>query len=755
MRTLAIKRINKEIKEIIINPVEGIGLTSFDNDPMKYIVNISLMSGIYKGYCLQLLLTFTDNYPSEPPKILIFPQQIIDQQYHYYIYQDHSKDENGYHFKKICYAKNSFFDYLEWNPSYSIASILIQVQNFIGHSPYCRSVKKTKVKELMKSMKSYKKKFIIKDENGEKEIIHTWENPYPKMFFSANNNEKKININQPTSERIKENLMCSMLKLNYIDDPEILLGYPIIQIKRTGKDKYDLYPIPELMTFDGFLLNIGKYPDKLDNYYTTTFNNDNIKSYNYWVPIYIDEKHYLKNKSTILNSFSIIIYGPRDKKVYDFNPEQIFEIIPIILNKIVARIIELSKVKSQKLYPFIKCYFHYVLLFKQLSIEFQKEHGKYLNHKLNLIYKNKCHVNKSIIPSIGNFLVSLLFFNGNIHGEKMKKLWYSLFEEFVTRQMFPMFNNGIEIEMIMEKCEIEIIKINFLNKKSEIMAKIDKEKIKRDLFREGRCFIKVNNNKDFIELLKKEKIFDKIIDIQLSGIYDKKYRRQEIINKINIDFQYAFNNSYLDIKRKIYLIFEENGKFNDYFKLSSSGEEIFSTKIENEVKRLLKEEEEKKITKAEKIKYLFDESKNKEILKEFLGYAYKSQEENNCLLITYFIQKKIEEKGFLDKLKKNYGVYLEVENFNKDMKKTMKEIKNHKQLFEYIGSEYGKNKSDIELIKEAYKIAKLKNYIKIEEENNDINERSESGIEGRSGGRRNDRGRGRGRGRLRGRGRGR
>ena len=41
------------------------------------------------------------------------------------------------------------------------------------------------------------------------------------------------------------------------------------------------------------------------------FNN---QYYNYWVPIYIDEKHYKKNKTAILNSFSIIKYGAEGKK---------------------------------------------------------------------------------------------------------------------------------------------------------------------------------------------------------------------------------------------------------------------------------------------------------------------------------------------------------------------------------------------------------------------------------------------------------
>ena len=102
-KALALKRINKDIKEIINSPVEGIGIISLDNDPMKYIVNIQLMTGIYKGYCLQLLLTFSDNYPTKPPKILIYPDQAIDGQYHHHIFGDSSTDEKGHHFKKFCF----------------------------------------------------------------------------------------------------------------------------------------------------------------------------------------------------------------------------------------------------------------------------------------------------------------------------------------------------------------------------------------------------------------------------------------------------------------------------------------------------------------------------------------------------------------------------------------------------------------------------------------------------------------------------
>ena len=77
-RNLALRRINKDMKEIIQNPIEGIGICSLEGDPMKYVVNIMLMNGPYKGYCVQLYLTFPDSYPSKPPKILIYPNQAID-----------------------------------------------------------------------------------------------------------------------------------------------------------------------------------------------------------------------------------------------------------------------------------------------------------------------------------------------------------------------------------------------------------------------------------------------------------------------------------------------------------------------------------------------------------------------------------------------------------------------------------------------------------------------------------------------------
>ena len=706
-RALAIKRINKDMKEIIKSPIEGIGIVSIDNDPMKYAINLRLMQGPYEGYCLQLLLTFTDNYPTRPPKILIFPNQAISGEYHHHIFND----SNG--FKKFCFdlLDNDFMSISEehtgWNPSYTISSLLLQVQNFIadpdlhGYLP-----PKEKINQLMNSMREYKHIFKIKNENGETKIVHTWKNPYPEMYFKKfdkKNNDKNDDIkninkeNEKKMEIIKENLTCFMLKINYIEDPDILLGYPIIQKKGLGKNKIELYPIPEMLTYEGFMSQIGKQSLKLDYYFNTSFKSANNEYYNYWVPIYIDENHYLKNRTAILNSFSIIKYGPKGIKEYDFKPEQIFEILPIILNKMIIGMFNGQSAISS---AFIRCYFHYVLLFKKLSVEFEYEYISYLNHKLNLIHKNRYNVKKSIIPDIGDFLVLLLFCDRNIYNEKMKRMWNALYEEFLIRQIYWIFFDYTNKANIIE----EMLRNKTINN-NENKIKLLKEEALKECIREGSCNFK-GDNKTFVDILKKEGMFDKIASY-LYGIFDIKYLKEKVINEMNNNFKKSFNKLIESIKSQIVCdLIHKNKVFYEFFELESNGKKLYERKLAKKEKELIN-----RLIQNEKNKYL--NKTTHELLndKEFFKYIYGSQRGNNLLLITFFAQKKIEEKGFINELKKNYGIYLEVDNFIKEMRQKLDEVKSYGQLFEYIGSKFGKNKTDEELIKEAFEKAKLKRYV--------------------------------------------
>ena len=178
----------------------------------------------------------------------------------------------------------------------------------------------------------------------------------------------------------------------------------------------------------------------------------------------------------------------------------------------------------------------------------------------------------------------------------------------------------------------------------------------------------------------------------------------------------------------------------------------FKNKIYEEYKTKIND-----VNVSEILNYL-SKNKNKEITKEFIYFSYENLNENKVLLLSFFfLQKKMKEKDFMEKLEKYYGACVDLDNIKKEMEEKLNEIKTYKQLFEYLGSEFGKNEDDIDIIKNTYEKAKK---IGLLENNNkiilDINEIPNNNIErGRI---RRGRGRDEVRGRIRnirGRGRGR
>ena len=698
-RTLAIRRINKDIKEITQNPLEGIGIAPIDEDLMKYVINMRLMTGPYQGYCVQLLLKFSDKYPTKPPKILIYPDQALNKEYHHHIFEDFdTKDENNHRFKKFCFdlLDNDFMKTSDektgWNPSYSISSLLLQVQNFIsdpdmdGHIP-----KDYLIKQLMQSMDNYKRTFTIINEEGNKEEkIHTWKNPYPEMYSKPENQIEesiKIKLKEKSEDirlqQIKENLTCFMLKLNYIDDPNILLGYPIARksIQLKNRKRLELYPIPELLTYDGFLSQKSLHGHMVRRYFNFNFKfkSANNEYYNSWLPIYINKDHYEKNKNTILKSIAEITENK------EFNPDQIFQVLPVILN---SMIIGMYKGKATLSSSFIKCYFQFILLFKKLSQEYQVEYSIYLNDIFTKIKKNNYSLNKDIIPDIGNFFIALLFNKLDLKNDSFKKIYNALFEDFITRQMYWMFHSD-ELKDKMKKL------ILFEQKNTFYLDKFEKEDT-----------LNINNLKEFNKDLKDKNIFNNIIDVistdkgYLNNIYFGKEKAKEIAEKrITQSFKRLFQECSPEGKDKLKYTIKENIDFSKYFSyIKTEDDNIYDT---FHVHELLKE-----IT-------------NEKIRNEFLKLAFESQKGNQLLIITFFAQKKVEENNFLEELEKNYGVYLDVDNFIKEMNKKLSEIKTYKELFEYVGADFIKDEKtkedkfqdDLELIINAYEKALEKNYI--------------------------------------------
>ena len=761
------KRIIKDIKEITDNPLEGIGIAQYNNNIMEYIVNIKLQTGIYYGYCIQLLLTFNENYPTKPPKILIFPGQELDGRYHHHIFDEYSYGKGG--FKKFCFdlLDNDFMNVNEaktgWNPSYTVSSLLLQVQNFLSDPDMEQShlPNKDKIIFLLNSNKTYKK--VFKDIKGN-DIIHTWKKPYPKMYFkdidndNDNNKNKEINTNKKNDEKrlekIKQYLTCFTLKLNYIDVPELLLGYPIVRYN-VGRNKIELYPIPELLSYDAYISQFER-EQKLENYFDVPFKSANNEFYNAWVPIYINEEHYKKNKSAILNSFSVMKYGPLGIKEYDFKAEQIFEILPIILNKMIIGIFKNENALSE---AFIICYFHYILLFKKLVEEFKEEFDNYVKKYLDKIKSNNYDFDKKLIPDIGNFMM-LLFFSDL---EITEKMWNCLFQELFIRQMYWTFH-GNECKDTMKQLIFDTLD----NKKPN--DALDNKKPNKNINKDSNQKIievdNVNNINDEIMNLKdnfqfcdNKGLLDDIIDDlskdeNITKLYNEKKEQNNlntsiktfIKNELGLEnnFKVFIDKSSEDLNKKITnLMVKKRGLFfllNN--KKSKKKKEI------NDNKPIPYNSKDYDNLKVDNLLSKLSENKSKDILK----YAYSSQKGNQLLLITFMTKNKMDEKNFIDELKKNYGVFLEVESFLKDMKKKLNEIQSYTSLYKYINCNILNDKSELEYFIESYQKAKDKSYIKqyknnysFNNENNslDNNEimRSTNSIFTRGG-----RGRGRGRG---------
>ena len=194
------------------------------------------------------------------------------------------------------------------------------------------------------------------------------------MHYSNDNDKNKMDkmkviMIDRKKEMIVENLTCYFFRENFIDNSEILLGYPIVQSRSLyGKDKIELYPIPQLLTYEAFQMQTSNPQSNNNNNYLFGSLSDfqpkikaaNNQYFNNWLPIYVNEAHFLKNLDTIKTAIKTI------KNEVEFHPEQIFDILPIILNKMIIGIFNGKSIVSTS---YITCYFHYVLLFKRLCRE--------------------------------------------------------------------------------------------------------------------------------------------------------------------------------------------------------------------------------------------------------------------------------------------------------------------------------------------------------------------------------------------------
>lgn len=305
---------------------------------------------------------------------------------------------------------------------------------------------------------------------------------------------------------------------------------------------------------------------------------------------------------------------------------------------------------------------------------------------------NDYDANKKIVPDIGDFLMLIFLSNKDMKSPEMKKMKDTLIQEFLTRQIYWIFH-GPECNEVMKR-KIMNVRIDFDN---EIyLEKFENEPnfkmIYLDIF--NKQLHKLGIYEDIIRIISSDNNY-------LYQYYnDRKYARQMAEQRITQSFKKLFNECSQWGKKKMKSIILEHMNFKEFFGID-----------ETSMKNLLYEEC--------KVDELLKENNNKD---DILGYAYESQKGNQLLLITFFALKKMEEQGFMEELEKNYGIYLKVDEFVKELKQKLNEIKTYKALYEYLGTDLGNDKTELQIIVEAYQRAKGKRYIRDPNERMKINQ---------------------------------
>lgn len=697
---IALKRITKDIKEIIECPLIGIGITQHNNNFFEYIVNIQLMDGIYKGLCLQLTMTFPNTYPIEPPEMKLIPGQ-IDHTYHHHIY--------GTEFCLNIF-KNRYLPINEYgsgyNSSYTISSLLLQMQVFLS-DPDFPSINdkpsKDQIKHLFDKMNKFRKEYT--NEKGE-QVTHTWKHPYPEMYFPTKiimteeeeeQAKKKIIYNE--EQEIKENLTCSVLKVDYLSDSSTAYGYPIYT--QVHSNRY--CPIPEMVSYEAFVSHIQNNSYKLENYFDVKYKSSSGKFYNCWFPIYINEKHYVNNEQHIKNALTIIKHGCSGIEQYDFKPRYIVKVFPKLLNSMIEGMITKKSILSE---AFIRCYYHFILLFQKMC------------------QKYKGNINQ--IPILKNALDRLKLKDKAFH-----------FEDDILLLLFTDNENTIAVQSLVKnyfrdniRCELKKQKTRdffittLLNQFASVSFRESNSMERIQFFKD---FDKLNKWGDIFEIVKKNEVLIKDYEKTKSKKRDLSFLpKKEGIEYVEEDIDGEEKDFFADEEeekpKEQIMTYNEYVSFFDFVKdhiLYSDSYDIFSKLTSKEKNELF-----------DYIQNNFDLTKNKEYLNEkdveqskliedkeiseliglcnetskrkFVEYIFSNNNKNKLLSIIYLTKRKFTDKKFMKELEDHYGVLLQWELYKAidETKDAINNIKSFSLFCKRIGHPEYIN-DDISFIKET------------------------------------------------------
>ena len=432
------RRIIKDIKEVFDNPQPNITYWSDETNMNIGHTTIIPSYGPYKDMLIHVKIILPSDYPQEPPAAYIEGNFPFDHRHHEHVHGGGS----------ICCDLTSNFKFFfsskersGWSSACSLLSLLMQLSTFFSDIEFIeKSLSQEKIEQLRLNIASYKC-----DTCG-----HSTEKPVPEFIKiidskieptgkegavdnSDSPDESKINSKEDNSKidirsELLSRLICGTQKLSLLDDPTMIIGYPI-NIKRDRHSRIYSNLVLEYMSYDAFIANIS-LDAKLD-YFDLELTSPMGQKYNYWMPIFINNEHFRKSLQLIKNSLSIIKFGTVSGSIEtDFKPEHALDILCCLINKTVVSMLNGTMYESTNA---IIAYTHLLRLLLAFAKLYPVIQNLIEGKIRNFIQSNK-YRNKKVVADIGEFII-ICFLSRAYKFTNIKEV---LIREYYARQIYWM-----------------------------------------------------------------------------------------------------------------------------------------------------------------------------------------------------------------------------------------------------------------------------------------------------------------------------
>jgi len=293
-----------------------------------------------------------------------------------------------------------------WSSGYTLNVILSQMQIFFSDPDMKVVLSEKEIQNLV----DYSKNYLCK--NCKKKISYRL--------------EEKETTDNTEIDTLKNRLVCGLTKSTFLTDSGISLGYPIL----INKDRFGrFWPtiLIELVSHSGYKMQLDALGyGNLDDFDRVKLFSPSGDPYNYWIPCYLSEDHFVRNLELILDSLSVIRNGKNVAKKNTFIPEIIIDVLPCLINKTIVLILNGTIFHSLAA---IQAYCHLLRLYYRLIEQYPRLKSD-IEYKVKQ-FKSFGMRNKKFFPDLGEFVINLF-----LSSFKYEEIKLDLFREFMARQIF-------------------------------------------------------------------------------------------------------------------------------------------------------------------------------------------------------------------------------------------------------------------------------------------------------------------------------